>query len=209
MVWDESGGTGTGHDVLYFDRDFDGDLTEEGKLIAAEPAAKHGYRGGGDASIVKDVAEADGKAVFNLMFIRNPKGKDHWQSSFSFKMPDPANPAAMVGYDAGTLPGGLQIQWGDSPETAPVYRLGTPAAVFIKGPPGTHVGTCQAGTEFLAYFVGNVMGSGSAVYLRGGFSPGDSPVSLRVKAADGKAVEHIPFVGGCVCGGGTDARIDA
>lgn len=206
MVWDESGGTGTGHDVLYFDRDFDGDLTEEGELIAAEPAAKHVDRGGGDASIVKDVAEADGKAVFNLMFIRNPKGKDHWQSRFSFKMPDPANPAAMVGYDAGTLPGDLQIQWGDAPETAPVYRLGTPAAVFIKGPPGTHVGTCQAGTEFLAYPVGNVMGSGSAVYLRGGFSPGDSPVSLRVKAADGKAVEHIPFVGGCVCGGGYERR---
>lgn len=205
MVWDESGGTGTGHDVLYFDRDFDGDLTEEGELIAAEPAAKHVYRGGGDAYIVKDVAEADGKAVFHLMFIRNPKGKDHWQSSFGFSMPDPAGAAKPVGYSCSTLPGDLQIAWGDAPESAPVYRLGGPPVMTLGGTfPGQAAGTCKAGAEFSVGPVKAVLGSGSTVQLRffhaGG--PGGSPlVNLRVKSADGDIAEQIPFTGFCACGG--------
>lgn len=205
MVWDESGGTGTGHDVLYFDRDFDGDLTEEGELIAAEPAAKHVYRGGGDAYIVKDVAEADGKAMFHLMFIRNPKGKDHWQSSFGFSMPDPAGAAKPVGYSCSTLPGDLQIAWGDAPESAPVYRLGGPPVMTLGGTfPGQAAGTCKAGAEFSVGPVKAVLGSGSTVQLRffhaGG--PGGSPlVNLRVKSADGDIAEQIPFTGFCACGG--------
>lgn len=205
MVWDESGGTGTGHDVLYFDRDFDGDLTEEGELIAAEPAAKHVYRGGGDAYIVKDVAEADGKAVFNLMFIRNPKGKDHWQSSFGFSMPDPAGAAKPVGYSCGTLPGDLQIAWGDAPESAPVYRLGGPPVMTLGGRfPGQSAGTCKAGAEFSVGPVKAVMGSGSTVQLRffHASGPGGSPlVNLRVKSANGDIAEQIPFTGFCACGG--------
>ena len=205
MVWDESGGTGTGHDVLYFDRDFDGDLTEEGELIAAEPAAKHVYRGGGDAYIVKDVVEADGKAVFKLMFVRNPKGKDHWQSSFEFSMPDPAGSPKPVGYGCGTLPGDLQIAWGDAPDSAPVYRLGGPPVMTLGGTfPGQSAGTCKAGAEFSVGPVKAVMGSGSTVQLRffhaGG--PGGSPlVNLRVKSANGDIAEQIPFTGFCACGG--------
>jgi hypothetical protein len=206
MVWDESGGNGSGHDLLYFDRDFDGDLTEEGERITAEPAEKHTFRGVGDAYIVKDVTEADGKAVFGFLFVRHPKGEDFWQTSFKFSMPNPANPAAKAGYDAGVLPGPVKIQWGESPETAPVYRLGTPAVVCVKGMPGSSIGTCAAGAELAVYPVGNIMGSGSGVYIRGGFNTWDSPVSLRVKAANGTAVEHIPFVGACVCGGGFERK---
>ena len=35
MAWDESGGTGTGYDTLYADRNFNGDLTEPDKRLTA------------------------------------------------------------------------------------------------------------------------------------------------------------------------------
>ena len=205
MVWDESGGTGTKYDVLYFDRDFDGDLTEEGERIVAEPAGKYVYRGAGNAYNVKDVAEADGKAVFNLLFIRGPDGKDSWQSSFGFSMPDPAGSAKPVGYSCSTLPGDLQIAWGDAPETAPIYRLGGPPVMTLGGTfPGQSAGTCKAGAEFSVGPVKAVMGSGSAVQLRffHASGPGGSPlVNLRVKSANGDIAEQIPFTGFCACGG--------
>lgn len=208
MLWDESGGTGTGYDTLYLDKNFNGDLTEEGEKYAGS-AEKHTYE-------IKDLKEADGEGTFSMKLVME-KGNYHWQSGFHASWPNPSDAGKRVGFGVGLLPGNLQIRSAPKAADAPVYRLGgTPTPMLAKQVrennkdrrvdvyPGETFAEWTAGSEAGVSMAVAVIGSAPENNLRFYHSqaPGGLPVvSLRVHGPDGKAAEEIAFTGGCGCAG--------
>jgi len=192
MVWDESGGPGKGYDTFYFDKNFNGDLTEAGEsagIVAGNPPAA-------DLGTAK---EADGPHTYHIKFIAE-KDNFEWRSEFDVGGPDAQR--------LSLLPGNLKIQFTNDIKTAPVYRLGGgPAVVMALGKhAGEELGTLSAGKAFNVWLTVSLFGSSTAAELRYYHSqppPGRDPqIMLRVKdPQSGATVEEIPFTGGCGCAG--------
>jgi hypothetical protein len=185
MVWDESGGTGTGYDTFYFDRNGNGDLTEEGERFTTELKE-------GATFEVQGIRETGGPRVFTIRYVRE-KDNFGWQSQFRMQSP------GGVGYEVGLLPGNLKIRWAENLKDAPVYRFGGPAVVLVNDKlPGEALGRWTAGdTAQLSTAVG-LFGNERANQLRFYHSqaPGDAPVFFLRVAKDGQVLEDIPFTGG-------------
>jgi len=213
LAWDESGGTGSGYDTLYADRNFNGDLTEPRERVFWKNPAK-GQRGRPfEQYIVRNVAEAGGKKVFHFTF-RCIVRDDEIQYDSSYRVTFPGG-----GYEVGPLPGNHVLGWSGDLKTAPVYWFGGPAAPFVNGQwPGKPLGTWQAGRTAQAGMITAHLGSPPAAQLRfyGSKFPGLPEavrgnrwgtaayplVLLRVLNKDGSTAEEIPFADSCPCAGG-------
>jgi len=184
LAWDESGGTGKGYDTLYADRNFNGDLTEDGEKFSG-------------AYNIDNIAEADGEKKFTLKLIAT-KGEIGYPSEFF---------ATWKGGEIRTdcLPGDVKIRWSNEVVTAPIYRLGGKPVVFVSGKlHGEELGTWEAGTQADAWYTCCLLGDKTEHQLRFGYAslPGGAPQTLlRALKADGGILEEIPFTGGCACGG--------
>jgi len=211
MVWDESAGTGSGYDTLYIDRNFNGDLTEEGEMMRKPVPAQTGKRAPMVAFDVKGIKDTSGKSYRLLMQMQN--GKYHWKSGFYTSWPNPANAKRPHTYKVGLLPGNLQIKYANTLAEAPIYRLGGGAAMvlptkrivekrkkrYVTLKPGEHYGTFEAGRQASVSLVISQYGADLNTQLRfyhskvGGRLPS---IMLRV-FKDVQFKEDIAFTGGC------------
>ncbi len=201
MAWDESEGTGKGYDTLYVDKNFNGDLTEEGeKYFWSNHAKEKDKNAFFERYEVKNVKEADGNKVFAFEFMSADSADEfHYPSDFKVSWPG-------GGYSTNCLPGNLNVKWSNDLKTAPVYRFGG-AAVPIpnKKMAGQDFGVFTAGDEMNVDYAVAQFGNDLGVkllligsHLGGGKRP---ETFLRVLKSDGALVEDIPFVGGCGCAG--------
>lgn len=201
IAWDESGGTGTGYDTLYADKNLNGDLTEEAEKFFCEnyDKDKHAKRLHEEYNLGA-VKSADGTCTATFALKAGYKD-DCIEYPFGISVTSPKGH-----FDVGPLPGNLSLSWSNDLKTAPVYLLGGEAVPEINGKkPGTSLGTWSAGLTYDAWYTVKLYGGDAETHLRFiSAKAGDSSPAtlLRVKDAQGTVVEEIPFVGGCVCGGG-------
>ncbi len=211
MAWDESKGPGTGYDTVYLDKNFNGDLTEEGEMLHHPIPPKTGKKAPQVAFDVSGIKDSSGKSYRMYMLMEN--GRYHWKSGFYTSWPNPANAKRPHSYKVGLLPGNLQIRFSNTLENAPVYRLGGGDAMVLpctstgRGKnrkshtykPGEHYGTFEAGRQASVNLTVAMCGADLNTQLRfyhsrvGGQLP---RIVLRV-LQDGTCKEEIPFTGGC------------
>jgi hypothetical protein len=197
MAWDESGGTGTGYDTLYVDRNFNRDLTEDGErfaLIRSEKEPKHSF------PPLDGIKEADGNKTFSLKLCG-------WSGDYTIGYPS-AYRASWPGggVSVGPLPGDVRLAWANDLKAAPVYRLGGQMVYFLNDKlPGADMGTWTAGDTATVCWYGALLGGSPGIQLR---TPVQNKVTiLRVLNKSGAVMEDIPFEGHCTCGGGFTATL--
>ena len=215
LAWDESGGTGSGYDTLYADRNFNRDLTEEGERLHypnVDPKARGRKQPLEQYDILK-VKEADGDKVFDLRF-RNVYKSDAIEYDSSYRMRSPK-----LSYDLSPLPHNHHILWSNDLKTAPVYRFGGEALPIANGKrPGESLGIWEAGRQVSAAIVCSHFGDPpeARLHFYGAKVPGPEwakrsarwgraaypTVLLRTFEADGSVIEEIPFGDDCHCAGG-------
>lgn len=208
MAWDESGGTGTGYDTLYIDRNFNGDLTEADEKIHKPTPQKSGKRAPMVGFDVNGIKDASGRTYRLVMQMQN--GKYHWKSGFFTTIPGLGRSGS---YKVGLLPGNLQIKYAHTLAEAPIYRLGGGEALLLPTKttrngrkrtttylkPGDDYGTLVAGRKAGVNLVVSHYGPDLSSQLRfyHGKAGGQPPrVKLRI-LKDGQFKEDIPFTGGC------------
>ncbi len=223
VVWDESGGPGTGYDIVYVDKNFNGDLTEEGEAVKIETSKDK--RGTEHFSYTfGDIPCTDGTVTIKWIMNGSPYVKDesgqskgdalHWRSSFRFTNKE------NIAMRMGTLPGNIQPKFTNDYASAPIYRIGGTTFPFVQrriprsqrkkgGPgstshlPGSDLGTWSAGTKKTINLCVAVAGSdieNQFRFFKAKFPGGEPQGILLVKDGD-KIVEEIPFAGDCGCGG--------
>jgi thiol-disulfide isomerase/thioredoxin len=184
MAWDESLGTGKGYDTFYFDTNFNGDLTEEGKCFHGKKFA------------LPPIKEADGPRVFKIAVVFEGDNFD-WQSTFYVESPT-------GGYNVGLLPGNLKIQWANSLKDAPVYHFGGRAILHCSGKnPGESLGKWTAGTMAEVWTDLSLVGNANCLlrFYHSHVPGGEPQIMLRVQDKNGAKVEDVAFTGGCGCAG--------
>jgi len=219
MAWDESGGTGSGYDTLYVDRNFNGDLTGDGeKLFWANqtPAAdgkQKAAKGARESYDVRNVRESGGDKVFHFK-LRNVYGPDEIEYDSQYRVVTPDG-----GYEVGPLPGNHKILWSNDLKAAPVYFFGGVAVPNVNGKwAGESLGVWEAGRPVQASFRTVHRGDPPEAELRfyGSKFPGLPKAirnnrwgraaypfaSLRVLDEGGQVKEEIPFADSCPCAGG-------
>jgi len=219
MAWDESGGTGTGYDTLYVDRDFDADLTEEGERYFYANVTKQAKTRGQpyERYEVTKVKEAGGDRVFDFHF-RNVYSSDEIEYNSRYRMRSQMR-SPKLSYDVGPLPGNHKILWSTDLKTAPVYHFGGEAVPVTNGKlPGQPMGVWEAGRTVRASVVCSHHGDPPEAQLRfyGSKVPGLKGavrgarwgraayplVRLRVLGKGGAVLEEVPFSDSCPCAGG-------
>ena len=193
MAWDESGGTGTGYDTLYVDRNFNLDLTEDGEkltLIKRDKDPKHAY------PPLEGIKEADGDKTFNFKLVG-------WYGDYTIGWPSEYTATWPGGsLRVGATPGDVRLMWSTNGlAAAPIYRLGGQNAWFLNDKlAGEDMGTWTAGDTATVMWYAALLGDRRNVQLR---NPVDNKFTiLRVLDPSGAVVEDIPFSGHCTCGGG-------
>lgn len=192
MVWDESQGTDKGFDTVYFDQNFNGDLTETGERYRADLKEGSTFK-------TADIKEADGARTFSIKYVRE-KDNFGWPSDFNTGGPE-------GGYRVGLLPGNLKIQWSNGLKTAPAYRLGggEPLVIANGKKPGEALGSWSAGSMAGVALSTSIDGDSEKNRLLFYHSKvpgaGEPKMMLRVLDAKSAAAEDIPFAGGCGCAG--------
>jgi hypothetical protein len=220
MAWDESGGTGTGYDTLYADKNLNGNLTDPDErqfwpnTEAKTKKKKHPF----EKYDVTGVKEKDGKKVFNL-HLRGVYANDRIQYNSTYNCIEGENR-----YQVGPLPAEHILMWSDSLETAPIYNFGGDAVPNVnKVWPGESLGTWQAGLEVGASMITAHIGFPKEAQLRfyGSKVPslpeamrnarwgkaGYPLVYLRVLNEDRSIREVIRFGDSCPCAGGFAPRL--
>ena len=194
LAWDASGGTGAGYDTIYADKNFNGDLTEDGEKYFWANGQKIGEK-----YLIAGIKEAGGEKLFYLNFESYSGDSDviAYASSFGAKWDG-------GGFETNCLPGNKVIAWSEDLKTAPVYRLGGRALPLLNGKqPGEHLGTMTAGVKCEFWMSVIVPGDSwehvtlfhhSRVPVYGG----PAQTFLRVQDPDGAVREDIPFTSGCV-----------
>jgi hypothetical protein len=193
MILDESEGPGKGYDVLYADRNFNGDLTEpDERLTVNTQIGSHGRNF--IAFKVKD-AEEGREYSFTLKLNSKNGVLGEWCSSY-----------AVSGlYSVGALPGNVTVAWSNELQTAPVYRLGGPLCHFLNGlQPGSLLGTYRSGNMLVLSAHWAALGDSLKTRL---VAASSLPTWLRVLGKDGKPVEDILIGGHCTCGGSYTLRL--
>ena len=211
MAWDESKGTGTGYDTVYFDKNFNGDLTEEGEKLQHPIPTQTGKKAPTVVYELNGIKDASGKSY--RMVMKMNKGKYSWKSGFFISLPNPDNSKRPHGYRVGLLPGNLQIKYANTLKDAPIYRLGSGNAMvlpskrimegrrkkYITLKPGDHYGTFAIGQKAKISLVVAEVGADLSSQLRFHHAKVGRKlprILLRV-LKDGKSLEDIPFRGGC------------
>jgi hypothetical protein len=188
MILDESEGPGKGYDVLYADRNFNGDLTEPDERLTVNADSWRQPK----TFIAFKVKDAEGKREYEFFIKLNSKAGvlGEWPSSYTV-------PGL---YSVGALPGNVTLTCSGDLQTAPVYRLGGPLCQFLNGrQPGSLLGTNQAGNVLAFGMHCSVPGDTWKAQL---VAASTLPTDLRVLGKDGKTIEEIPIGGRCACGGG-------
>lgn len=221
LAWDESAGTGTGYDTLYADTNLDGKLGGDGERFvwSNDPAKRPDPKGLHELYEVGNVREPGSDRVYVFRFAGFYK-PDVIEYDSVFRVS-----SAGLTYEVGPLPGPLQLLWGDSLATAPVYRFGGEAVPEVNGKhAGETLGTWKAGDGVSASVFLAHQGSPAGAQLRfyGAKHPslpeavrdnrwgkaGYPIVLLRVlDPATGKLRETIPFGDSCPCAGGFAPRM--
>ncbi|MBI3830281.1 MAG: thioredoxin family protein [Planctomycetes bacterium] len=203
LAWDESEGTGKGYDTLYADKNFNGDLTEDGEhFFSKNPAdPKKAENGAFERYHLGKIKEADGPGEFEF-HLESAYSNDALTYPTEFRVN-----AAKGGFAVGCIPGNISLKWSNELKAAPVYVLGGPAVPSVnEKQPGESLGTLEAGRSFHAWYTVRMFGDSHDTQLRFAFSTvgsaGQPQTLLRVLDKDGKTLEELPFVGGCACGGG-------
>ena len=221
MAWDESGGTGTGYDTLYLDRNFDRDLTAADEVCVYPNPAPKGQNPPAGAPFehyeFKGVKEADGPRVFEFVF-DSAYNHDEIEYNSAYRVT-----GGDTNYEVGNLPWSLKLLWSNELKTAPVYRCGGPAIPIVSLQPagaerrflfaGEDLGTWNAGATLGFDVVVALIGERRDVQLRFGGSKfpgigkgiqnlrwggGGYPLSyLRIFRPDGGLLEDIPMNPGC------------
>lgn len=193
MAWDESGGTGTGYDTLYVDRNFNLDLTEENEKL---PMTKHEGNPKHRFPPLDGIKEADGDKTFNFKLVG-------WYGDYTIGYPSQYTATwpggSLVG---GPLPGDVRLMWSmNGLAAAPIYRLGGQYVWFLNDKlAGEDMGTWTAGETVTVMWYAALLGDRRNVQLR---NPANNKFTiLRVLDPSGAVVEDIPFSGHCTCGGG-------
>jgi len=184
MIWDESQGPGKGYDVLYVDRNFNGDLTEPDERMELPKSQYPSF----PPFVVKD---AGGKRTYSFKIT----GWEHDGTIGGY----PSMIEVPGLYNVGPLPGNLRYQWGGDLKTAPIYHLGGPLGYYNGSNPGSLLGTFKAGDTMTVCSFWAVLGDKPAVQWRASQRP--LPTYLRVLDKAGKPVEDVLIGGHCTCGG--------
>jgi thiol-disulfide isomerase/thioredoxin len=202
LAWDESEGTGKGYDTLYADKNFNGDLTEEGeRFFWKNPAdPKKAENGAFEKYEITNVKEAGGESGFSFL-LQSAYANDQFQYPTEIYVKTPKG-----GYSVGCLPGSICLKWSNDLKTAPVYVLGGQGIPTVNSKmPGESLGSFEAGRTIQCWYLSILPGESLETHLRFGYSnlgAGQPLTYLRVLDKDGKTLEELPFVGGCACGGG-------
>jgi hypothetical protein len=200
LAWDESGGTGSGCDTLYADRNFDGDLTgETEKAVWTCTAQNAKFQLGtvksadGDGEFTITFASDDGNRLSCKVDAVTPKGK------YSI---------AVVPHYTGGFARGADLR------TAPVYCCNNDLLPVVEWPnpktgklepvlAGAHLGTYYPCTPidlgFRTGFVGSDINKRFDIFWASFPAPrgNSSPVtSLRVRDKDNRLIEELLFTGG-------------
>ena len=179
MIWDESGGPGKGYDVLYVDRNFNGDLTEADERMELPKSKYPSF----PPFVVKD---AGGKRTYSFKIT----GWEHDGTIGGY----PSTIEIPGLYNVGPLPGNLRYQWGGDLKTAPIYHLGGPLRFYTSDKdPGSSLGKHKAGSTITLTSHWAMLGDKPSVQQR---ASGGLPTVLRVLDNGGGLIEEVPFAGG-------------
>jgi len=196
MAWDESEGTGKGYDTLYADRNFNGDLTDEGEkhywknLAPGEKRLPEYYH-------LENSKVAGGNAVFNFKF-ESHCGENNLGWSAHLTVEGPGGHSVNLHN---------VILWSHELKTAPLYTLGrgAPTPYLNEKAPGESLGAWTAGAGVSTWYRISALGDKLAHQINfpyGGFPGGAPTTTLRLLDDKGVTVEEMPLTGGCACGGG-------
>ncbi len=231
VVWDESKGDGTGHDLLYADRNQNGDLTDDGDpavLFKKEEKSKFLNLQ------VLNVDECEGKRQFDF----NLELAEPLKFTFRCKVNVRLDGQAL--YKVGLVPGPTELHHASSITEAPVYRIGGAAIPSLhekhkrkrlKALPGQAVLPRKAGDAVKYVLSLAQYGDRPEVNLRfinaafPGVDEGVRDVNIwghakQVKGAayplgifqqldkDGKVTREVVMQPGCACGGGHNQQVN-
>jgi len=207
IVWDESKGTGTGYDTLYVDKNFNGDLTEDGERISSIEIKTKRRKG----TVYEIGTIKSGADTFYFKWHMTKENNIAWYSSMTANIKIKTN---NITYKAGILPGNIKLNFSHNIKTAPVYRFGgeaIPVVLYkenrkkptIKLYAGSNLGTWTAGTYNQIRMAVSLIGdnvNNEFRFFKARFPGGEPQISLKV-FENGKVKEEILFTGGCGCGG--------
>jgi hypothetical protein len=151
MAWDKTGAEASHHNVLYFDLDADGNLGEEGEKFVAKEAEGQGLK----VEIGKVEIKGTKIVLDDVKIMSYTREKPPFTIVW-FRM------NGKVTVYGGYGPKGTYLQFGESPEKAPILHAdpwGT-LSFFHAGPDEMNIG----GSDTFMIYVG-ARGSGSATFM--------------------------------------------
>lgn len=159
MVWDESKGTGTGHDTLYADLNYNGDLTDRGECLQ-RPLTVTGTKKGKklykpEKYVFPSIKEADGQKTFTFSFEICGPLRYHYRSKIRIQIPN--ENGKPFDYRVGLLPGAVQPGTSKDLASAPVFHIGGLAVPVIHMKERKKRIKIYPGDTILPHSIGNTM----------------------------------------------------
>ena len=184
MVFDKSTASSRVYDILYFDRNVNGDLTEPGERIRGKPEGKDSLVF--TVGSLKDPATGEVHTGIALQTWLNDKDADNNPFTVDIHLKWKGKEAVYCGLDERPS---CHCQFTDRPATAPVYRVGGDAPLCVQrwGWDTLTIGRSQDVRVLLGY---RGIGRGSFSALSEHYLRADVPILATLTYTDSRGREQ-------------------